>query len=210
MPNLAIIAKDSRNLSPARSTLAQLLHQAEQLRIEFEPLAAQLRRCDEAQARADRALATRDALLEQYDRAVGQAISRGEPRPDPPRELDQAEIALRQANIDAKAVIPVRDRLAAELQGASERGSAIQREVAAVTAQILAEEAVRVAEVGFTEAFKSASLRSRSLPATRLIRRSISWLLLTHACGGPPTDHVHHPDRSSLFSALRQDPNHPI
>jgi putative transposase len=28
--------------------------------------------------------------------------------------------------------------------------------------------------------------------------------------GGPPTDHVHHPDRSSLASALRQDPNHPI
>jgi hypothetical protein len=46
-------------------------------------------------------------------------------------------------------------------------------------------------------------------PSRVKLRRSILWLLLTHACGGPPADHVHHPDRRSLSSALRQDPNHP-
>jgi hypothetical protein len=49
--------------------LAQLLHQAEMLRIEVEPLAESLRRCDEIQAHVDRALAHRDRLLEDYDRA---------------------------------------------------------------------------------------------------------------------------------------------
>jgi hypothetical protein len=130
-----------------------LLHQASQLRLEVEPLAAQLARCDEVAAHADRALVARDALLAQHDHLIAQAIVRRAPRPEPPQELDDAEIELRRANIDAKAVIPVRDRLNAELQGASERGSAIQQATAAIMASILVEEAISIAETGFTDAF---------------------------------------------------------
>jgi hypothetical protein len=155
VPALAVIAKDSQALSPARATLAQLLVQAERLRVETEPLAEQLRRCDEAAARADRALADRDAALAEYDYLVGQAIARGSPRPEPPAALDEAEIALRLAETDARAVINERERVNGALSTANERGSLIQREIASVTAEILVEEAVRVAEVGFTEAFKA-------------------------------------------------------
>jgi hypothetical protein len=41
MVALAVIASDSKALTPARSTLAQLLHRSEQLRREVEPLAEQ-------------------------------------------------------------------------------------------------------------------------------------------------------------------------
>jgi hypothetical protein len=57
MPNLAIIAKDSTSLSPARASLAALLAQAEHLRLDTGPLAERLRRCDETSSRVDRALA---------------------------------------------------------------------------------------------------------------------------------------------------------
>jgi hypothetical protein len=52
MSNLAIIAKDSAALTPARSALANLLAQADQLRRETEPLYERLQRYDEIEARA--------------------------------------------------------------------------------------------------------------------------------------------------------------
>jgi hypothetical protein len=92
---LAIVAKDSKALTPARASLAQLLAQAERLRVETEPLAEQLRRCDEVAARADRALAHRDRLLEEHDAAVAESIVRRRPRPDS-MLVDEAEVALRE------------------------------------------------------------------------------------------------------------------
>jgi DNA repair exonuclease SbcCD ATPase subunit len=151
--NLAIVAKDSKSLSPTRASLANLLHQAELLRREVEPLATNLARCDEVQVRADRALDRRDRLLEEHDRAVADAIVFGQPRPDS-MLVDDAEIELRAAQTDARAVTRERDRLSTELQSANERGGAIQRQVAAVIAQILVEEAIAIAKTGFTEAFK--------------------------------------------------------
>jgi hypothetical protein len=150
---LAVLARDSESLSPARATLAQLLHQAESLRREIEPLAAQLARCDEVVARADRALDHRDRLLAEHELAVADAILRRQPRPDP-MLVDAAEIGLRAAQVDARAITRERDRLNAELQSASERGGAIQREVQAVTANILVEAAIAVAKTRFADAFR--------------------------------------------------------
>jgi hypothetical protein len=153
--NLAIVAKDSRALSPARASLAHLLHQAEQLRREVEPLYEQLRRCDQATARADRALVARDALLAEHEIEIADAVLSLAPPPEPPQALDEAEIELRAANSAAKAVITVRDQINAAMQSAHERGAAIQREVAAVTAQILVDEAVEIANRGYRGAFRA-------------------------------------------------------
>jgi hypothetical protein len=154
VPALAVLARDSNALSPARSTLAQLLHQAESLRREVEPLAANLARCDEVAAQADRALAERDRLLEEHDRAVADAIVHRRPRPDS-MLVDDAEVSLRRAQTDFRAITRERERLNAELQSASERGSAIQREVAAIMADILVEAAIGAAETGYREAFRA-------------------------------------------------------
>ena len=109
MPALAVLARDSKALSPARPTLAQPLPQAESLRREVEPLAANLARCDEVAVRADRALNARDMLLAEHDHAIAQAIVRGEPKPEPPAALDEAEIALRVAETDARAITRERE-----------------------------------------------------------------------------------------------------
>jgi hypothetical protein len=42
VPTLAIVAKDSKALTPARSTLANLLSQAERLQLEAQPLRERL------------------------------------------------------------------------------------------------------------------------------------------------------------------------
>jgi hypothetical protein len=151
---LAIVAKDSKSLTPARSMLANLLYQADQLRREVEPLAEQMRRCDEVQDIADKAQRHRDALLEEFDRAIAEAIVMRRERPDSTL-LDDAELELRRAQADARAIVRERDRLNVAMAALNERNAGLQREIAAVTANVLVDTAVAIADTEFRLAYRN-------------------------------------------------------
>jgi nitric oxide reductase activation protein len=103
--SLAVIARDSAALTPSRAQLARLLADLEALRLEAEPLQERLQRLDAASSRHDQALAHRDALLGSYEAMIAESIALGAARPEAPPALEDAEIALRQAASDERAVV---------------------------------------------------------------------------------------------------------
>jgi hypothetical protein len=143
--SLAVIARDSAALTASRAQLAHLLHQLEALRSEAEPLHEQLARLDQAAARHDQALAHRDALLQSFEALIAESIALGAPRPEVPPALEDAEIALRQAASDERAIVSLRDQLQIQISSLNERTAPLQAALREVIGDVILEEALRLA-----------------------------------------------------------------
>jgi hypothetical protein len=154
VPNLAIVGKDSQALSPSRASLAQLLHRRAQLVAQAEPLNQRLMRIVEVVAKHQRAAARRDALLAAHEAGIGEAILAGQPRPEPPAELVEAEAAVEAARRDQRAVNDARERVEAEAAGINGQLAALTREITDQVCAVMAESAADYARNQYRAAFR--------------------------------------------------------
>jgi DNA repair exonuclease SbcCD ATPase subunit len=154
MPALAIVAKDSQSLSPARASLAQLIHRRAQLQSEAEPLHQRLQRCDSAIAEAARATQRVVALSAEHQSRFAAAIANGDPPPHKPHDLLRAEAAeaARAAAEQARASV------APETDVVNQQLGALGREIADQIAAVSVEAALNYARSAYSDAFRKMNV----------------------------------------------------
>jgi hypothetical protein len=153
-PALAIVARDSAALSPARTTLAQLLHRKAQLQAEAEPLHQRLHRCDAAIAEAAQAIQRVADLSAEHQSIFARRIADGEP---PPRKSDMlldAEAWAGESEQARAAAEEARSAIAPEADAINAQLGALGSEIADQVAMVAVEAALDYARNTYATAFR--------------------------------------------------------
>ena len=139
---VAVLARESRAISPAKASLTMLLSQAARLTAERHPLDERLRRIDAAMAEHARKVARRDVLRQQWEAARAQAILDVDDWPPLPDELIEAEREVEPSQRDQPTLEQARERVIAEMDGINVQLSKLQPEIKGVVEQVVVDETV--------------------------------------------------------------------
>jgi hypothetical protein len=160
---LAIVAKDSASLSPARAQLAQLLHRKAQLQAEAEPLHQRLHRVDGAIAEHARAARRVAELSAEHQSKFAAAIVDGDASPPKTQELLRAEAQAVEAEAARAAAEQARERVAPEADGINQQLALLSREIEDQVAAVAVEAALGYAKSVYASAYRQLNQAAAAL-----------------------------------------------
>jgi hypothetical protein len=179
---LAIVARDSQALSPARARLAQLLHRKAQLQAEAEQPNLRLHRIDSAIADyvlADRRVA---ALSGEHQSNFADAIADGKSPPQRTHELLRAEAAALEAGHARAAAEQARERVAAEADAINGRLASLSLEIEDQVALCAVEAALGYARTAYATAYRQMNAAAAVIDGVYAELRSVG--MRNQATGG--------------------------